>query len=315
MTDDLDTCDLLTWDDGLPRPQWGRIETWANSHADPAAQRESWVKACRKWLDELGRALQGPYECVESDNFLALVPRTADAGDRILWIAEQCRDALLEMFEEVADFKVAGKQVLIILRTAEDYYRYISYYYPDGEYGGSGGVHVRKDYSHIAINCLTWALESTLAHELTHACFRHLSMPKWLEEGLAQVVEHRITRISLLTANTLMARRQKHYWGKHGLGEFWSGRAFSQPRRVRRLSYQLAEIIVRHLLQGFEPRWFGWVQKPRQQLIAFLRTAKREDHGMAACRECLGFDLGDLAATFLGPGSWSPIMNRDAGKQ
>jgi hypothetical protein len=315
MTDDLDTCDLLTWEDGLPRPQWIRIETWANSHADPAAQRDSWVKACRKWLNELGRALQGPYECVESENFLALAPKTADAGDRILWIAEQCRDALLEMFEEVADFKVAGKQTLLIFRTSEDYYRYISFYFPEGEHGGSLGVHMRKDYPHIAINCLNWSVESTLAHELTHACFHHLTMPRWLEEGLARVVQHRIATRPLLAANTMLARRQKHYWGKHGLDGFWSGRAFSKPPRVQHLSYQLAEIIVRHLLQEFEPRWFGWVQKPRQHLIAFLRTAKRQDHGMAACRECLGFDLGDLAAKFLGPGLWSPNLKCGEGKQ
>ena len=43
-----------------------------------------------------------------------------------------------------------------------------------------------------------WILEDTLGHELTHVSLHHLSMPQWLEEGLAQMFEHNMTGRSLL---------------------------------------------------------------------------------------------------------------------
>jgi hypothetical protein len=258
-------------------------------------------------LAELGPALGGGYETLESDHFIVLAPEADATGRPVLRIAERCRAALSSVLGGVANFEERGKGVVLVLRTRDDYYRYISLYFPEGEYGGSAGIHVRDGYPHVVLyGKEPWMLEPTVAHELTHVSLYHLSMPQWLEEGLAQMFEHDVTGSSPLDVDAEMARRQKRYWARCGLDGFWHGEAFSRRGRVQELSYQLAEILVRLLVEEGRPRSLGRAREPQRRLFAFLREASISDCGEAACREHLGFALSDLAARFLGPGSWSP---------
>jgi hypothetical protein len=306
---DLDISGSLTWEEGLPLPQWDLIDSWIESNCPPDAWREAWVAVGRQWLAELGPALGGGYEALESDNFLALVPRAVESGGRLLPFAERCRAAMQSALSGVANFDSLGKQLVVSLPGPDHYYRYITLYYPEGEHGGSAGVHIREGYPHVALHGKElWRLENSLAHELTHVSLHHLSMPQWLEEGLAQMFEHDMTGRLLLEVDAEMAGRHKRYWGKHGLDAFWRGEGFSRPGTVQELSYQLAEILVRLLVEESRPRWFGWVQEPRLRFFAFLRGASAEDCGEAACQEHLRYGLSDLAARFLGPGSWSPSL-------
>jgi hypothetical protein len=207
----------------------------------------------------------------------------------------------------VTNFDLPGCQVLLAFRDVADYYRYIACFFPDGEHGGTGGLHIREGYPHIAIHGKLLAiLENTLAHELTHASLHHLSMPQWLEEGLAQMFEHDMTNRSLLLVDSQMANRHKKYWSKNGLEEFWHGSGFSKAGKVQQLSYQLGEILARLLVEEAKPRWFGWDRGPQKRFLAFLQNAKWSDCGEAAISEHLGVTLGDLAARFLGPGDWMP---------
>jgi len=305
----LDISGLLTWDEGLPRPQWDVIQAWVDSRCEPDSQQDAWVSAGRQWLAELGQALGGEFEIVEGDHFLTLTHMANGNGNSILHFAEHCRAALRSILAGEANFEGLGKQVVVTLRDANEYYRYISPYYSDGEHGSSAGVHIRQGYPHVALHGKhLWLLENTLAHELTHVALRHLSMPQWLEEGLAQMVEHDMTGRSLLSVGTEMAGRHKRYWGKHGMDEFWRGDGFSRPGKVQELSYQLAEILVRLLVEDSRPRWFGLVRKPQQRFFAFLQGAKVADCGEGACTDLLGFGLSDLAGRFLGQGSWSPTL-------
>ena len=240
---------------------------------------------------------------------MALVPESHVSGRYLLSIAERCRTAIPSVLGEVADFEGLGKHVLMALRVQDDYYRYISYFYPEGNFGGSAGIHLCENLAHIALNgTFRWMLESTVAHELTHVSLRHLSMPQWAEEGLARMFEHDLGDTPLLMVDAEMAGQHKRYWGKRGLDAFWRGEGFSRPGKVQELSYQLAEILIRLLVEETRPRWFGFVKAPQRRLFAFLREANVVDCGEAACRAQLGFDLSDLAAKFLGPGSWSPSL-------
>jgi len=304
---ELDISGLLTREEGLPRPQWDLIGPWIEAHCAPDARRDAWTAVERQWLAELGPALGGGYEVIESDNFLALAAGADEIGSRLVQFGERCRAAMLSALGGVADFEGLGKQLVVALRTRDHYYRYIAPHYPDGEHGGSVGVHIREGYPHVALHGKQlWALENTLAHELTHVALHHLSMPQWLEEGLAQMFEHDMTGRQLLEVDAEMAGRHKRYWGKHGLDELWRGDGFSRPGKVQELSYQLAEVLVRLLVEEGRPRWFGWVRGPQRRLFAFLRGASASDCGEAACRDHLGLGLSDLAARFLGPGDWSP---------
>ena len=304
---ELDISGSLDWEEGLPRPQWELIQTWVDSRCAPEAQYSAWVTIARQWLTELGGAFGGDYETTESEHFLALTSKSDATGPPLLRFAERCRGALLSVLDGVADFSTDCKQVVVILRTPADYYRYIAPFFPEGEHGGSGGIHIRVGYPHVALyGKQLWALENVLAHELTHVSLLHLSMPQWLEEGLAQMVEHDMTGRALLVVDGEMAERHKRYWGKHGLDEFWRGEGFSRPGKVQELSYQLAEILVRLLTEEGRPRWFGWVREPQLRFFAFLRGAGADDCGEAACREHLGCGLRDVAARFLGVAAAPP---------
>lgn len=306
---EFDISGSLTWEDGLPRPQWDLIKTWIESNCDTDGQLDAWVAVERQWLTKLGAALRHEYEVVESAHFLALASQQNGTGRPLLQFAERCRSALLSILSGVAQFEGFGKQVVLALRDRDDYYRYISHYYSEGEHGASAGVHIRQDFPHVVLYSKhLWMQENTLAHELTHVSLQHPSMPQWLEEGLAQLVEHDMTGRQLLMVDGEMSGRHKKYWGKHGLDEFWHGKGFSRSGQVQELSYQLAEILVRLLLEEGRPRWFGWVREPQRRFFAFLQGASVSDCGAEACRKDLGFELGDLAARFLGQGSWSPSL-------
>jgi hypothetical protein len=308
MSDDaFDTPGSMTWIDGLPQPDWDLIESWVESRFEATACRDVWDAIAKRWLATLGQALGGGYETIESEHFQALVPHDCEVGRQILRFAERCRLALLSSLNGVADVDSWSKSVVVVLRNPDDYYRYISLYFPEGEHGGSSGVHIRVGYPHVALHGEEqWTLENILAHELTHVALHHLCMPQWLEEGLAQMVEHNMAGRALLTVDAEMVKQHKRYWGRHGLDLFWCGEGFSQSGKVQALSYQLAEILVRLLVEDGRPRWFGLVREPQIRFFAFLREANISDSGEAACRAHLGYELSELAAKFLGAGTWTP---------
>lgn len=278
---------------------------------EPEARRDALLAAARQWLLELGRALGGGYETVESRHFLALAPGARGIARPLVSFAQRCRATLRSVLGDVADFDTFGKPVVVVLEGRGVYYRYISRYDPEGEYGLSIGMHIRNGFPHVAMHGrYLWDLERTLAHELTHVALHHLSMPLWQEEGLAQMFPHDMTPRPMdwaFQVDAETADRHKRYWGEHGLNAFWRGEGFSSSDKAQGLSYELAEILVRLPVDDSRPRWFGRVREPQRRFFAFLRAASESDCGEAASREHLGFGLvGDLAARFLGPGSWSP---------
>jgi hypothetical protein len=301
---ELDIPGWLTWTDGLPCPKGDAIRTWVETRCEPEARWDALAAAVRHWLARLGPALGGGYELLESRHFLALAPEADGIGRRLLPFAERSRSALLSLLGEVADFHRYGPPLVVLLRT-RDFYRYISLYYPEGEHAALAGVHVREGYPHVVLHASEpWELESTLAHELTHAALHHLSLPLWVEEGLAQMVEHGLTGRSPLRIDEERADAHRRYWRTHGLDAFWTGEAFPRADKAGELGYELAEILVRLLVEDFRPAGSGGEAEP--PLLAFLRAASESDCGEAASREHLGIGLCDLAARFLGPGFRSP---------
>src|SRR5437879_5573362 len=136
--DELDITGLLTWEEGLPRPKWDLLESWVESRCDTDGQRALWTSVLRQWIAELGAAIGHGYSDTESENFLAIAWQADEFGDALLQFAESCRASLLSVLGGVANFDLPGKQVLVALRSTDDYYRYISLYFPEGEHGGSG---------------------------------------------------------------------------------------------------------------------------------------------------------------------------------
>jgi len=308
LSDELDIPGSLAWEDGLPRPRWDAIRTWAETRCEPEERRDALAGVVRRWLAELAAALGGGYEIVESGCFLVMASMEDALASRLLSVAHRCRAFLRSILGGIADFDSFGKTAVLALKSRGECYRYVSLYDAEGEYGGSRGMHIRGGYPHVALHGRSMGeLENTLLHELTHAGLHHLSMPQWLEEGLAQLAERDLAALSpwdrrQLQVDEEMALRHRRYWRERGLQAFWSGDGFSAPDRLQQLSYELAEILVRLLVEDSRPRWFGRARGPQRRFVAFVRAARASDGGEAASREHLGFSLGDLAARFLGPG-------------
>jgi hypothetical protein len=305
----LDISDSFTWEEGLPRPQWDLLSTWVKECVEPDARHIAWTDIARQWLDKLRPELGRDYRIAESEHFLVLAPQSGPPGDVLARSAEACHCALLTALPGVAAFKMPGKRVALVLTDVEQYYTYLSDYYSEGHYGGSAGVHVREGYPHIVLcGRELFQVENALAHESTHAALTHLSLPQWVEEGLAQMFEHNMTGRALLLVDGEMAREHKSYWKKRGLELFWRGEGFSRPDKSQQLSYQLAEILLRLLWEDHKPRWFGLDKSPQRRLFGFLREADACDCGESAARAHLRFGLAELAAKFLGHGPWTPAL-------
>ncbi len=312
--EELDISEYMEWQDGLPVPQWSVIEPWIETRCAPGMRARAWDDVSRQWLTELVASLpdvKGPFE---SKHFIAIVPGADRSGGQLLQFAERCRGSLQSILGDIAQLDARGKQVVVALDEPDEYYRYIAAHSSDGEHGTSAGVHIREGLPHVALHgSRLIELENTLAHELTHASLQHLSMPQWVEEGLAQIFEHDMTGRSLLLMDREIAEEHQRYWRANGLGEFWSGEGFSDPGPVQRLSYRLAEVLMRLMIEEGRVRWFGLVREPQRRFFQFLRTASTDDCGQEACERALGYDLTDLAARFLGPGPWEPYRESGGG--
>lgn len=185
---------------------------------------------------------------------------------------------------------------MIHLPRQDSYYRYVSHFYPDGDWPGSGGMHLRVGYHHMVLAAVDQTnLECTVAHELTHAVLDHLLLPLWLEEGLTQTMERRLSRYSPpFTRDD--AEKLVRCWRTLGIELFWSGLSWQMPGEPNEASYRLALLLVDTLLG----RHGG---KPFQ---AFVLDADPADAGEAAALRHLGRSLADPMAELLGPGDWAP---------
>ena len=305
----LDLQSLLLWERGLPLPQWDIVEDWIGDNIPIDQHYEVWNDVARQWLAELASAIDPAYEVCESNNFIAVVPRGKDLGTKLLRFAERARTRLMQVLFDLADFATPGKELVIMLRDQQEYDRYVAVASRNDEVTSSVGMHLRDVYPHIALNCFDLdSSENILAHEMTHAALHRLTMPQWIEEGLAQMFEHDMTGRQMLMVDGHLAKSHKAHWDSDTIQEFWHGHGFHRTDEIQSLNYQLAEILIRLLFQDFQPRWFGWDRTPQQKLATFLRTAKVHDCGARACRRELGFELGELPARFLGPGDWDPVL-------
>jgi hypothetical protein len=147
----VDISGFLVWEEGLPRLRWELVEECIESRFAADDRAEAWTDIVRQWLAELAAAIdKEDYEVIESDRFLGLDSSRDAVGRPLLRFAEDCVQALIATLPGIADFQTPGKQLIIVPRTSEVYYSYIAPYYPEGEFGGSGGIQIREGIANTA---------------------------------------------------------------------------------------------------------------------------------------------------------------------
>ena len=291
--------DLLISGAELPMLDWDAVDSRAERIAGGDHARELWRRAvAASWLDRLANELEAPHVRWRTANVEGLAPCAEDMDKSIRRVAETAFVRIHEALGDSWGGHPIAPVAVVAVSTQEDYYTLnASSFELEGEFAGSGGCYLDRSFPIVLLPTVArWAVDSTIAHELTHHALKALSLPLWVEEGLTQMMEERVTRYTDFKVDRELIGRHIARWAEHGLDDFWSGRSFSSVREnEQELSYHLAELIARRKL----------ADQPKQYL-AFLKLCEWEDFGASAARQCLGMTLGQIAAGSLGPGDWEP---------
>ena len=289
--------DYFDYRNGYPRPAWELIQNWVDGLPADSDFHFVWTEVVANWLGRLSDHLQDNYSIWESQNFLIVCNRAKADCERLVLFCERARRQILETLGKVVVDEGFGKIVILILTDSDDYYDYVSDWYPDdGEFGGSSGMFLSGHYPHIVVFAGPSALcEATIAHELTHFFLRHLDLPLWLNEGITQIVEREIAGLWSQERDQELSRKHAKWWNSATIQEFWTGTSFSAADDRQQLSYDLALQMVSQLLHRFP-----------QTFAEFLSSASSVDAGDAALWNSCRLSLNQCVADILGNQDWSP---------
>lgn len=282
--------------DNFPRPNWENIYEYVESHLKNVEQNELWCEIANTWMLKLKSKLPDGYQIHESDNYILVTSESDRYVTLLQGFLESTLKKILSTLKGIASDDGFGKYVVIVFNDIDDYYSYMSYYYPeDGVFGLSSGVYLNNGYGHFVFphQDVTYA-ESITAHEMTHSLLSHLPIPLWLNEGMAVAIEDMITGSAPLRMDNELFARHKSFWGEKEIQEFWSGDAFHRPDEGQELSYHLAQLAVKSLSHDYEA------------FVRFANKANGDDGGESAANEIFGGGLGGLIAQFFGDGDWEP---------
>lgn len=275
---------------GFPMMDWHALDEWARGTGTPADAELAWAAGVRAWLIRMREACGPSFRLLETEDAYIL-----SALDNSVLLATTryiaaTRKRIETVLRGVAAFPAGVKSILLVLPDEDAYYQYLSNQHSDGgEFAYSSGVFIDAGCPHFVVTMADLStIEPVLAHELTHSALAHLSLPRWLDEGLAVNTEHRLTAVPRLIY-TPQEMRAKHlqYWGAGQVQEFWSGESFFRHDDGNLLSYELARILVGHLSGDWE------------RFKDFVCHAHRDDAGVHAARDHLSVELGALVCALL----------------
>jgi hypothetical protein len=284
----------------VPILDWRALDDWAGTHETAEAVSRAVDQGRHAWLLHMRDAL-GPYAHLhvtdESYILSTLEPNIVKAMAKYIATA---RRRISRVLGDLACFPQSERSILMVFDSQEDYYHYVSIYYPaEGEFAFSGGMYINAGCPHfVVVRSDLSSVEPVIAHELTHSALAHLRLPKWLDEGLAVNTERKVAgaRPFLYTPHEL---HQMHlrFWNAQRVQEFWSGASFDRSDHGNLLSYELARIIVEQLATQWD------------DFARFVAIAKQEDAGAAAAQDVLSVNLGAFVAALFERESseaWAP---------
>lgn len=291
----------MHWFDGtvLPLVDWERTTAPAQG-LDAASADLYWTSAALEWLEALNAALGDHYRVDRSADFLLLsnlLPRPAEV---FLATCQRMHARIGRSLGTLAAGHGRGKHVVMVFEEPDDYYDYVSHYYPEGgEYAMSSGMFIQAGYGHFVMPLAAIdAMEPVIAHELTHCLLAHLPIPAWLNEGLAVNTEHTLFPHLAAPGAQLYyphetAAHHAAYWNADSIQTFWSGKSFLATDDGNRLSYDLAKAIT------------ALAARDDAAFRAFTAHADLRDAGLSA-EHHLGYPIAHLVEAVLGEGPWQP---------
>jgi hypothetical protein len=263
---------------------------------------EFWTLTARAWLEALRAQLGEHFIIRESGRFQLMSALDERAANGVLEYLEKTRKRIGRVLEGIAVESEMGKVCVLIFEDEDQYYHYVSNYYPEeGEFSTSGGMFLQYGYAHfVFVQDHLSNIEPTIAHELTHCLLQHLRIPAWLNEGIAVNTERRLSPPPGRPLYTPDEMHEKHlaYWNETTIQEFWSGKSWMRSDEGNSLSYDLAVHFV-----AMASRDFATFRE-------FANAADRADSGDAAAHAHLGYPVAHLAEAVLGEGCWAPVPDK-----
>lgn len=286
--------------EGFCHPDWNAIGNFIETSFPKSDWQQVWVQVVQLWLEKIRDQLAGSYKLYETPNFFILSAGEQDAIDATHKLCETSLKIILKSLPGVAMAEGYGKRVVILFSTQDEYYSYISGFYPEGEHPMSGGICLSNEgYVHFAMPAFdNYSYGAVLVHELAHSCVAHLPLPLWLNEAIAM----RMEEIAGYRQHPELDKEsyQKHlrHWTAETIQLFWNGQSWSSPGDGFDLSYDLARILWKKIEID--------QVASHQSILKFLSSADHKDAGRSACQATFNLTLEDLIEDFLGKGSWKP---------
>ena len=279
---------------GFSYPDWKKFYEQVNARMPRSGWDAVYRRAARHWVSELCEDLGGDYRGYESDRFLLMCAEGRKVSETLLQYSENAQAAISDQIGKLKDRQVFGKQVLLVFSEDDDYFTYISRFYPEGTHSLSAGIFISAGYGHVALPFrFAFSAKAVLIHELVHNGLFHLPIPAWLNEGLAQRIERHLGNRGFVLDGAL-AQRHRTFWDADNIQRFWAGYSFGEPGDASELSYSLGEILVELLANDYGA------------FLDFVSEADWRDAGQDAAVRLLDKDLGAVLEGFLGPGDWRP---------
>jgi hypothetical protein len=281
--------------EGFSRPDWKAISRFVHDHVAKDHWSEAWKYIGSTWLKELAGDLGGKSQIYESYSFFCLSDLEPEIARTLLDYAETVVSVIRNGLKDAAWSGYYGKHVLLIFSEKDDYYTYISYFHGEGTHILTRGVFIHGGYAHIALPYIdTGSAQRTLAHELCHNLVCHLPIPLWLNEGIATMVQQKMSSNREFIVDHELADRHRSHWNETNIQTFWAGKSFNIPGDDSELSYSLSQILVTLLTED------------SPDFIEFVKQADWRDAGQDAAQSIMEKDLGEVVGGFLGDGNWRP---------
>jgi hypothetical protein len=262
---------FLSVEHGMPQIDWGAVETWiGRRNEEPAKHAGLRRAAAAAWLDEVRDALKEDHRRWRHEQVEGLGPMEGDAAIRIARGTDGAIATVTRALSRIRGPEPIPPIALVALATTESYYSFVSHFHPEeGEWGTSGGMYINDgpdSFPVIALPTnLKWALEQTIAHELTHHALRGVELPLWVEEGITQMMEERVTGVPNFKLDREMLERHRERWLESEMATFLSGEAFSSAEEdTQELAYHLSQLVVRGLLDKDAEKFFAFARGCRQ---------------------------------------------------
>lgn len=286
--------------EGFPYPDWDALDKWAEDNVAESDLETFWRDIASLWVDRIVERLGTTYRRFESDEFILVTAEPNDVAENMLRFCDEKLIQVLKVLKNIALDSGYGKRLVLHFNSSDVYWEYVAEFESEEETSGSAGCFLDRGYGHIAVASeYHWFTETVILHELAHGCLMHLSIPLWLNEGLAKAVELQCKFTAPLLLERETYEKHQELWDEESIQEFWQGHSFSDPEEHSELSYQLAEILMNLIADE--------VRGQPEEFAAFVNDAKYEDCGEAAAWASFGKGLGEIISRFLGPGNWAPL--------